>query len=168
MKRLILVRHAKSSWQHPDLDDFDRPLNSRGKTNAPDMGKRLAKLKLNTELLISSPAVRAVKTAKMIADEIAYPRNRLKLDKRIYEAAILDLLDVVQNIEDDYRIVMLVGHNPGITYLGVFLSNYEVENIPTCGVFCIDFKVDSWHQIEKSSGKFVFFDFPKNSKPVIL
>ncbi len=161
MKRLYLVRHAKSSWKDLSLDDFDRPLNKRGKQDAPFMGKRVKKYKMLPDLIISSPAKRAAKTAKIIAKEIGFPKKKIIYDASIYEAGMASLITVVRNIDDLANEVMLFGHNPGLTILAEDLTNAQVDNIPTCGIFCIDFDVNSWKEIEEGKGRVVFFDYPK-------
>lgn len=164
MKRLTLVRHAKSSWKHPDLADFDRPLNKRGDHDAPIMGQRLVQRQIAPELLISSPAKRAITTAHIIAQEIGYPVEKIVLDQNIYEAGVSDLLNVLQAVDNAFDSVMLFGHNPGLTSLSTYLTDYQIDNIPTCGVFCADFDLASWADLEQSTGTMVFFDFPKNAE----
>lgn len=161
MKRLYLVRHAKSSWNHPDLDDIDRPLNKRGKRDAPFMGQRLKKHGICPDLIISSPAKRALKTAKIIAEEIGYPKKRISVHKSLYLQGTKAILKVIQHIDDAHESAMLFGHNPDFTELAEQLSDYQVDNIPTCGIFCIDFNVDSWQGVDEAKAVFAFFDYPK-------
>lgn len=161
MKTIILIRHAKSSWDFPDLSDFDRPLNKRGANDAPMMGKRLRKFRVEPDLIVSSPAKRAYKTAKSISRELGYPKDKILLDDTIYEADLSDLLRVVQGLDNALGIVMIFGHNPGFTLLANFLAGTPVTNIPTCGIFCIDFDLDSWKEIGEKKGILKFFDYPK-------
>ena len=161
MKRLYLIRHAKSSWKDQGLADIERPLNKRGKQDAPFMGKRLKETKVHPDLIVSSPAKRALKTAKVIAEEIGYPKKRIKTDESIYLAGVSTLLHVIQNIEDSYQQVMLFGHNPGFTDLAESLTNQKFDNIPTCGIVCMDFDINSWKKVSEGKGKVVFFDYPK-------
>lgn len=163
MKRLTLVRHAKSSWKDPELADFDRPLNKRGKQDAPLMGERLAGLNPRPELILSSPAKRARKTAKLIARELELADDRLILVTEIYEAEPEILLKVVRGLDDRWAHVLLVGHHPGLTDLGNRLADCGIENIPTCGVLCLDFDAGSWKSIGPRSGTLVFYDYPKKS-----
>lgn len=165
MKRLTLVRHAKSSWKDRSLRDFDRPLNKRGKHDAPMMGERLAKAKVKPDLIVSSPAQRALKTARVIADAIGYPRKQISEQKSIYEASHAALLELVQRFDDTFQHVMLFGHNPAFTYLANSLIREHIENVPTCGIVCIDFDVSSWADIGSDKGQLVFFDYPKNPNP---
>ena len=165
MKRLYLVRHAKSSWKDPELDDFDRPLNKRGKRDAPVMGQRLQQRKTEIDLILSSPAKRAQETAKIIAEQIALDPREIHWFESIYTAGSQTLLHLVQKIENAFQNVMLVGHNPGLTTLAERLTGTEIDNIPTCGIAAIDFEVDSWKKIGDAKGKLVFFDYPKKSQP---
>ncbi len=165
MKRLFLIRHAKSSWKEPELEDFDRPLNKRGKRDAPVMGKKLRERKTKIDLIISSPAKRAKRTAEIIAGIISQdPRGILWLES-VYAASSQTLLHLVQKIEDAFQNVMLVGHNPGLTTLAERLTGREIDNIPTCGIVAIEFEVDSWKNIRDKTGKLEFFDYPKKLQP---
>lgn len=162
MKTLYLVRHAKSSWKFPELDDIERPLNKRGNRDAPVMGRFLKDRNILPDILISSPATRAKKTAKIIADTLSYPKDQIKLDEEIYEAGATHLLKITNGINDKCKSAMLVGHNPGMTYFANMLANIRIENIPTCGIACIELKLDSWKDITENSGTLTFFEFPKN------
>ena len=161
MKRLTLVRHAKSSWKDPERADFDRPLNKRGKQDAPRMGERLAARGERPDLILTSPARRARKTAKEIARKIGLPGEHLVLEAKIYEAETEALLEVVRNLDDRWEGVLLVGHNPGLTDLVNLLGNCGIENLATCGVLRIDFDVETWRSIGPGSGAVVFYDYPK-------
>ena len=164
MKRLYLIRHAKSSWNEPDLADIDRPLNKRGKRDAPFMGKRLKEgHRVNPDIIISSPAKRALRTAKIIAKEINYPKEKIEIKDSLYGSGVEAMLNVIQYLDDSLNEVMLFGHNPDLTSLANYLSNHEVDNIPTCGIFCVDFDVKSWRDVEGGKGIFKFFDYPKKS-----
>jgi phosphohistidine phosphatase len=163
MKTLYLVRHAKSSWKQPELSDFERPLNKRGKNNAPFMGKLLSDKGVNPELVISSPAKRASVTAKIIASEINYPEEKIVFDENIYEATGRNLLEIISGTEEKYNSVMLFGHNPGLTVLQNNLSDHFIDNIPTCGVVALEFKT-FWKEIELNTAGFIFFEYPKKHK----
>jgi len=161
MKKLFLVRHAKSSWDDPSLDDIDRPLNDRGKNNAPEMGERLKKQGILPDLLISSPASRARSTAKKLAKKIGYAKNEIQINDGLYHGSDDILIDIVRNLPDTAESVMLFGHNPGFTYFANQLCNINIYNIPTAGVVAIDFPMDSWQDVEFGKGELVFFDYPK-------
>lgn len=161
MKRLFLIRHAKSSWSDPDLRDFDRPLNKRGKHDAPVMGARLARHKVKPDLILASPARRAFKTAKVMASEIGCPSKKIQTDKAIYLADVPTLMNVLRKIDSACETVFLFGHNPGLTMLANFLTNDHIDNIPTCGIFCINFEIASWREVSQGNGRVAFFDYPK-------
>lgn len=161
MKRLFIVRHAKSSWDYPELDDYDRPLNKRGKKNAPEMGQRLAHRQIMPEGMITSPAKRAADTAKLIAKEISFSSKNIQEEPLFYLASIKNMIAVLQSVPNDIETLMVFGHNPGLTDLANFLSGADIYNIPTCGIAEIEFKISSWNEIEKESGNLNSIDYPK-------
>ena len=161
MKKLVLIRHAKSSWKNPGLRDFDRPLNKRGKADAPEMGRRLAQRSLMPDRLLSSPAKRAIRTAEIIADAIGFPAGRISHMDRLYGAGAADLMGILRELDDGDDIVYLVGHNPGLTDLINSISSDFLDNLPTCGVFCADFEISSWQETGGHIGQCVFVDVPK-------
>ena len=163
-RTLILIRHAKSSWDQVGLQDFDRPLNKRGLKNAPDMGQRLKKKGFRTDIIISSPANRAFTTASLIADQINYDRNKIIQQDVMYDASLKTLIKLITTLDDNSYRVMLVGHNPGFTHLCNYLSNAQLDNLPTCGIAEIKFNVDTWNNIAEHSGELINFDFPKNKQ----
>lgn len=166
MKTLYLIRHAKSSWDDLDQSDFDRPLNERGKRDAPRMGKRLKEKEIHPDLILSSPAKRAWSTGKRIAEILAYPKKNIKTVRELYHADEEAILEIVQKISDKYDAVILIGHNPGLTDFVSTLSEEEtnIDNIPTCGVVAFQFKDESWEKIKWGTGKMVFFDYPKSKE----
>ncbi|GGG93649.1 SixA phosphatase family protein [Pedobacter zeae] len=163
-KQLLLVRHGKSDWGNLDLKDFDRPLNKRGKENAPEMAERLINRGFTFDLIVSSPAKRAKSTAKYFAE--AYHLDQIQYEESIYEASTRTLLNVVNHLPDDANTVMMFGHNPGFTDFANELSGSDIYNIPTSGMALISFPFDSWQMISKGTGELVFFDYPKNSDEV--
>ena len=160
-RTLTLVRHAKSSWNDTSLSDFERPLNSRGLKNAPEMGRRLADANYLVDSIVSSSAIRAITTAEFIASEIEFNLQKIDRNEEIYEASLNTLIDLVTNLDDNLNRVMLVGHNPGFTVLSNYLSNAEIDNMPTCAVVQIQFDMNSWKSITERSGKLLDFDYPK-------
>lgn len=161
MKTLYLVRHAKSSWKELDVDDIDRPLNKRGKRDAPFMGQRLKQHGVLPDLMLSSPAKRALRTARTIAKELDYPKGDILIEDGLYLQGISAILQVIRALDDRHDTIMLFGHNPDFTTLAEHLTDYQIDNIPTCGIFCIDFNVGSWKEVAEANGNFVFFDYPK-------
>jgi phosphohistidine phosphatase len=168
MKTLYLIRHAKSSWDDPEMDDFVRPLNDRGKKDVPRMGKRLKEKDLTPDLMISSPAIRALDTCKIIARILNYPTEKIKTDKRLYHASEEQLLKVVQELKDrpgdEEEIVLLFGHNPGLTDFANELLNENIDNIPTCGIVAANLNIKIWKDAKFGCGEMESFDFPKNKK----
>ncbi|GAA3977185.1 phosphohistidine phosphatase SixA [Pedobacter ginsengiterrae] len=160
-KQLLLVRHGKSDWGNLGLKDFDRPLNKRGKENAPEMAERLINRGFKFDLMVSSPAKRAKSTAKYFAE--AYNVDDIKFEEAIYEANSRTLLKVVSDFEDSADVVIMFGHNPGFTDLANELSDADIYNIPTAGMVLISFPFDSWKMVSKGTGELVFFDYPKNT-----
>jgi len=160
MKTLYLARHAKSSWKNPELSDIERPLNKRGKKDAPYIGNILKEKGVKPDIIISSPAVRARKTAVAIAENIEYPKNKILIDDKIYESSSSGLLNIIKSFNDKYDSVMMFGHNPAFTMLNNYLTDSYIDNIPTCGVVGIQFN-SSWKKIGSESGKTVFFIYPK-------
>lgn len=162
MKTLLLVRHAKSSWEHPGLSDFDRPLNERGKKDAPEMAKRIKEKGIDLDHLISSPAKRARKTAKYFAEEFGFDKDDIKIVGELYGATRQEFLFAVSNISDKYKTVALFSHNPGITDFASSLTNVRIDDMPTCAIFALQAETDSWKDFAGAEKKFLFFDYPKN------
>jgi phosphohistidine phosphatase len=162
MKTLYLLRHAKSSWGNPELDDLDRPLNKRGKRDAPEMGRRLRRRGVSPDLLLSSPAVRALVTARVIAGKIGYPVSEIATDERIYLASPGLLLEILREQGDQVGSLMIFGHNPGFTQLTSLLGGERIANVPTCGFVEIELAGTTWRDADPGTGRLVLFDFPKN------
>lgn len=160
IKTLVLIRHAKSSWSNIELDDFDRPLNKRGKRDAPFMGKQLCLRNIVPDVFLSSSAKRAKRTAKIIAKEIGYPKDEILFDERLYSANEYELLSFLKGSNEDISTIFVVGHNYTLTDFAGSLSNYNYVNIPTSGMVGMQFK-GKWKNIQYGDGKKLFFDFPK-------
>ena len=146
MKTLFLVRHAKSSRDDPTLPDRERPLDDRGRRDAPRMGKRLAKRDVKPDLIVSSPALRALTTAQLIAGEIGYERKDIVVDDRLYASSAGDLLAVIRALDKKLDRVMLFGHNPEFTHLAHQLSS-EIVDMPTCAVAEFRFDTKAWSDV---------------------
>jgi phosphohistidine phosphatase len=164
MKTLYILRHAKSSWKEINLADYDRPLNKRGKNDAPLMGKILAKKNIKPQLIISSPAVRALATAELVAKELHYDKKKIFLEKKAYLASPHELLEIIKKVPQEVDHLILVSHNDGLTELANLLSPQQVVNIPTAGIVSLSFDSSSWQEISKKNANLNFFDFPKNYK----
>ncbi len=161
MKTLLLARHAKSSWKDQTLADCDRPLNNRGRRDAPRMGKRLANRQVQPDLVVSSPALRAMSTAKAITAEIGYPAKDIVVEERVYHGGIAGLLTAIRELDDAASCAMLFGHNPELTDLVNQLARCNIANVPTCGIAHIQFTATSWRDIGEVGGHLVDFDYPK-------
>ncbi|MGI9289884.1 MAG: SixA phosphatase family protein [Gammaproteobacteria bacterium] len=160
-RRLILLRHAKSSWDNPNLRDFDRPLNKRGQRDAPSMGVLLKNNDIRPDVIISSDAKRAQTTARLVAAEIGYPDDDIRLNNALYLSSPNTMLDVLASEAANDKNVMLVAHNPGMTDLANYLSDARIDNLPTCGVFMVTQDNDNWQQMANREGKFEAFYCPK-------
>ena len=162
MKTLYLLRHAKSSWNFNELSDQERPLNDRGRDDAPAMGKALAKRHIRPDLVVSSPAVRAMSTAVLVAREMQYPHDKIVVEPGIYGADVEDLLAVIHSLPDAAGSVLLVGHNPTITETANELSPSSLNEMPTAAVVCLRFTCDHWAEVGKANAEFYFYDYPRN------
>lgn len=162
-KILYLVRHAKSSWQDPSLADRDRPLNKRGRRSAPDMGKRMVRQGHKPDLIISSPANRAISTAGNIAEVLGIDVTDIVMDENLYFSGTGGMLRVLEGVDDRYCRVMMVGHNPTMTNLMNTLGNTYVANMPTCAIAVIGFDMASWADIYSADGELLGYDYPKGS-----
>lgn len=161
MKRLYILRHAKSSWDNPELKDFDRPLNERGIAAIPKMVGFFNNHFTPPDKIIASPAARTTATASTFAEGIGY-QSMIDYASDIYEAHYLNLLELVQNLPENVQSVMLVGHNPGFTNLANHLSaRFVTDNVPTCGLVVLDFNSQYWHNINEAQGELVRFASPK-------
>lgn len=160
MKTLLILRHAKSSWDNPDLSDFDRPLNTRGLEAAPLMGTVIYNKGLQPQAIFSSPAKRAKQTA-ILVKETAEVKQEINFIEDIYEASPLRLLRIVSEINDKYETVLLVGHNPGLEGFTKLLTGESYE-MPTASLVQIALRIDSWSDITANRGKVLLFVRPKD------
>ena len=161
MKTLFVIRHAKSSWDNPSQSDFDRPLNDRGKKDAPRMAERL-KEKFTVDIFISSPAKRARKTAAHFIEEFGRKEKELVLLETLYEASPNAFFDAVSKIDDNCESAAIFSHNPGITEFVNMLTEHSVPNMPTCGVFGVRVLGNTWTQFKDAKKELLLFDYPKN------
>ena len=163
MKLILIVRHAKSSWSSPSLSDFDRPLNDRGKRDAPEMARRLKEKRIIPDLLVSSTAVRALSTARYFAEGFGIAQNKIMEVPSLYHAPASVFYETLASIPDDkgFETIALFSHNPGITAFVNDLELATIDNMPTCGVFGFRAKTDSWKDVADAEKSFWFFDAPK-------
>ncbi|MCJ7715429.1 MAG: histidine phosphatase family protein, partial [Anaerolineales bacterium] len=161
MKTLVIVRHAKSSWDVGGLSDHERPLSDRGLRDAPVMGARLADWGPPVDRVISSSAVRAFTTAELVTQQMGLPWDEIQIEDALYHASEEDMIEIIQEQDDYLDGLMLFGHNPGMTYLVNDLSDLDLDNLPTCGVAVMQFDVDSWSDIGDAVAVTAAVDFPK-------
>ena len=161
MKTLALIRHAKSSWKNPDLTDRERPLNDRGMRDAPFMGKLLGEKAIKPALMISSPAKRAMSTARIIARELGYPASDIVVHESLYMGNTEDFLRILCDLNDAHKTVLVVGHNPEITLFANYITGDHIDNVPTCGIVCADLAVNEWKGVSRGIAKLRFFEYPK-------
>lgn len=162
MKTLLLVRHAKSSWDDAGQEDFDRPLNERGKKDAPEMAKRVRVKLASADLIVSSTARRAHKTAKIFAETFGIAKEAISLQDSLYLASAATIYGTIAALPPDADTVLLFGHNPGITEYANMLSNVRIDNMPTCSVFAVAADITGWQEWGAAAKQFLFFDYPKN------
>lgn len=161
MKTLTIVRHAKSSWKDASLSDRERPLNRRGKHDAPLMGGRISDADIRPSLIISSPAVRAWKTARAVANSLNYPLEFLQREPGLYLASVNRILDVLRAQDNTFNSLLIVGHNPGLTDFVNYLSPGLTENLPTAGVAAFNIEHSDWNLDGSPDCELILHDWPK-------
>ena len=161
MKNVIVVRHAKSSWDNITQRDFDRPLNDRGNRDAPMMAQRLLKRGVEISAFISSPANRAFSTATYFAEAFDVKKKNIVVADALYHAEVNVFYDVINGLIDELKTVVLFSHNPGITSFVNSLTQTHIDNMPTCGIFAVKADIKSWRDFGLGTREFCFFDYPK-------
>jgi phosphohistidine phosphatase len=161
MKTVYIVRHAKSSWNHPDLSDEERPLLEKGKKRTKKVIDSLLEKNISVDYIISSPAVRAYETAKILAHALKYPLENIRQDPHVYFADGDSLFSQFYDIPDTFESLMIVGHNPALTDFVNHFMKPRIDNLPTSGLVCINFDTDHWDKVPSLKGKVSFSLFPK-------
>jgi phosphohistidine phosphatase len=163
MKTLILVRHAKTETGHSKITDRERNLLNRGVNDAHHVSLKLLDKKIVPDLIISSPANRAIETAGIFAENFDYPKNNIQVKELIYDHYTTnDFINMLCDVPNKHERVMVVGHNPGFEILAYRFTNEFNKHLPTTGIIGIKFEVKSWKEVEAGKGKFDFFYYPKN------
>jgi phosphohistidine phosphatase len=163
MLKLTLVRHAKTEPQHPGQEDWDRALEARGQRDAPEMGRRLRGRGLVPQKILTSPAVRALTTATIMARALGVNASKMVQDERLYLASVKALTSVVRELGGNAAHLMIVGHNPGLSeFADALSSERSIDNLPTCAVYTLEFDIKNWDALELDSGVNAEFDYPKN------
>lgn len=160
MKTIYLFRHAKSSWSEENINDSDRPLKAKGIRDACHKAGILSSQKTPIDLLITSPAFRALNTSIIVAKQIKYPLDRVVINADMYDKGFKKILEVIENFNNNVSSVILFGHNPDLTELSNYLAEGGIKNIPTSGLVCIEFDSTDWRKLGKGTVKFT--DFSKS------
>lgn len=161
MKTLYYIRHAKSSWEDASLADLDRPLNKRGLRDAPFMATRLFAERVYPDLILASPSVRTLTTARSFAEKLDYDPDKIKIDPRIYEAYPKDIYLIIHEWSNDLNTVLLFGHNPTITEFINLHSKKYIPNVPTCGICKLELRSEYWKDFSASKAVLTDFKYPK-------
>lgn len=160
MKKVYLIRHAKSSWEEPWSNDHDRPLAPRGLRDAPKMGKRLKLKGIIPDKIISSTALRAKETAELIAEELKFPVKKIDFDSRLYHASASTYLHFIRQQDDKIDCLFVIGHNPGMNEL-IHHLGIDLDNLPTAGICGFESKENSWSDFKPKKTKMIYLDYPK-------
>lgn len=164
-RRLVMIRHAKSSWANPLQSDFERPLNERGEHDAPMMGQRLKKKNITPDLIIASTAKRAKQTAKKIAKEIGYSEERIHWQEKLYHCIPAVFEEVLYEVDDAIQTVFIVAHNPGISAFANQMSpHFAIDTMPTCGIVGVEFSAEHWTEFNSANKQVFLYDYPKNEQ----
>lgn len=162
MKTLLIIRHAKSD-QSFFGNDFERPLNERGKSDAPAMAKKMLGKSISIDAFVASPAKRAQKTAALFCKEYNGNEEDIIFVSALYHAPAEIFYEVIQHLDAPFNTVAIFAHNPGITYFVNELTEMRIDNMPTCGVFAVQANITHWKDFTKAKKEFLFFDWPKNN-----
>ncbi|MGK7392356.1 MAG: SixA phosphatase family protein [Candidatus Cyclobacteriaceae bacterium M2_1C_046] len=161
MKKLFLLRHARTEDKQSGQKDIERELTAVGLQNATRMGMNFKKKQIQFDIIICSPAERAKTTALLIAEQIKYDTSRIHYNEEIYEASARTLLQVVNQLKDEWKQVLLVGHNPSISYLAEYITQQNIGDIITCGVVEISLEIEHWSEISEGTGELVRYEYPE-------
>lgn len=162
MKKILMIRHAKSSWDDITQKDFERPLNDRGHKDAPMMAKRLLKEGIDIDAFVTSPALRALTTAEYFAKAYDIKKRKLLQEPSLYLAEPEVFFNIISQLDDDHKTVAIFSHNPGITEFVNQLGVARIDDMPTCAIFGVKADIKSWKDFKDGEKKFWFFDYPKN------
>ena len=161
MKQLLIVRHAKSSWEDFSVPDFERPLNDRGKRDAPIMAQKLLHRNIIPDLFITSPAKRAMKTAELFAKTLDAPKENIVEAKELYDAGPEAFFEVIRKAPVSASTIIVFSHNPGITAFVNKLTAVTIDDMPTCAVFALSCDIHDWQEFRAAKKEYLFFDYPK-------
>ena len=162
MKKLIIIRHSKSSWKDLSLRDFHRPLNKRGKKDSPIIANLLSSKISKIYFLHCSSSVRTFETSKFFINRIKF--DKIKYDDSLYHCSSSSILNMIRNYSDNFSSVMIIAHNPGLTNLINEITNIYLDNLPTTGLAEIDFSCLKWNDISSKNSNLTQLIFPKQLK----
>ncbi len=160
MKKVFLIRHAKSSWDNPELEDKDRPLKKRGEKDSEIMGELLKKFKIKPDVILSSPARRALSTARIISDYVDYDKKKIIVNDDLYFEGIKGMMNIIHQFDNKLQTALLFGHNPDMTEMLNRFSKKAIENVPTCGVGGVEFEIKEWKDADWKNGKLAIYEYP--------
>lgn len=160
MKTVYFIRHAKAADKTPGSADKDRDLATKGQQDAQLMGKKQKMHAIQPDLIISSTALRAIDTAKVFAEALEYPEEKIETQERLYNAEADTIQEALFELDDGIQTVEIFGHNPGISELVIDLSGGKADILPTCGIAYIEFNVNQWQEATKDNAEMVYQDFP--------
>lgn len=160
-KQLFVIRHGKSTWENEKIQDLDRPLKERGINDGYKMAEQLLAKSNIPDLIVSSPAIRALHSATIFARTFKYPSDSIVINNGIYMAGTHEILELITQTNDNINSLMIFGHNPTFTDLANYYLSDPIDNLPTTGIVGLTFDIKSWQEIDKKKLKKWFFDFPK-------
>ncbi|MEO6902144.1 MAG: histidine phosphatase family protein [Bacteroidia bacterium] len=161
MKTIYFIRHAKSDWSNTGLTDFDRPLNLRGYTDAHKMSLSMKEQAIFPELIITSPAIRAISTAMIFAENLDFNFSKITINKKLYASTVNEYVDCVKKINNQINTAFLFGHNPSISDCVNSFTTAFTGELSTCAMVGLEFKVEDWENISSKNGSFSYYNYPK-------
>jgi len=163
-RRIVVIRHAKSSWANPLQSDYDRPLNDRGLHDAPIMGGRLKEKGIIPDLIVASSAKRAAQTARLIAAAIGYDVAKIEWQEKLYHCIASIFVEVILTLDDSIKTVFIVAHNPGVSEFANESSarGIRIDHLPTCGMAGIELEAEHWYDYNNAERQVFLYDYPKN------
>lgn len=160
MKKILICRHGKSSWEDPYLSDHNRPLAPRGLRNSKEMAERLLFLSIRPDLVLSSDAKRARDTAFITLEILGVNKEKIEQHETLFHASANTIMEHLQTLSNSIDTVFIYGHNPGFNEL-IWMLGGELDNLPTAGQYGFSFKVNDWSEITPQNAQVWFYDYPK-------
>ena len=161
MKKLYLMRHSKSAWENEAVTDFERPLNERGRKDAPVMAKWIKQNEFEFDYIVSSPATRTLITCRIVLEYLEIPFSQINIDERLYEGNVEDVVGLIQEFPNDLESAILFGHNPTIHNLAIFLAKFKYEHVKTSSFIEIVLDIENWADVLSGCGVVSHFVYPK-------